>query len=134
MADILKVKVVTPEGACVREDARSFTARSEVGEFCMLPNHQPILAALTPGKVVVERPGGEKVVYAIDGGFLEGGVDHANVIVGRCVAAADVEKAAIESEVDALTARLDALAESDPTRLEVSEALGWAKARREICE
>jgi F-type H+-transporting ATPase subunit epsilon len=133
MAEMLHVKIVTPEGGRAEEDARSLTATSEVGEFCMLPNHQPILAALTPGKVVVERAVGDKIVYVIDGGFLEGGMDHVNVIAGRCMAAADVERAAVESEVDALSARLDALPEGDPARVETEGALDWAKARRDAC-
>jgi len=90
MADTLRLRVVTPEGSRVDEEAASVTVRSEVGELCLLPQHRPILAALLPGRLVLERAGGEREIFAIDRGFLEGGPDCANVITERCVGAGEL--------------------------------------------
>jgi ATP synthase F1 epsilon subunit len=130
----LELKVVTPQGAVVGETVESVTARSDLGEFCVLPMHRLILAALEPGRLLVQREGGEKVTYAIDKGFLEGGPDHANVITARCVEATDVDAAEVEAEIEELQKQLDEMEITDPKRPGTIEALEWAKAKQSVVE
>lgn len=131
MAAVFRLKVVTPSGGIFDDDVAAVTARSEVGEFCMLPEHCRILTALEPGRLLVARSEGAVEAYVVDEGFLEGGADHANVIVGRCVAVADIDEAAVKKEADELRAALAPLAEDDPEGVELRRALAWAEARAE---
>jgi len=129
MSDAFRLTVVTPAGGVFDDDVAAVTARSEVGEFCMLPEHCRLLTALEPGKLVVQRKDGAFETFVIDEGFLEGGADHASVIVQRCVAVGDIDEAAVKREVEAIRAALARLAEEDPERAEQARALRWAEAR-----
>jgi len=129
MSDVFRLTVVTPAGGVFDDDVAAVTTRSEVGEFCMLPEHSRLLTALEPGKLVVARRDGAALTYVIDEGFLEGGADHASVIVQRCVAVGDIDEAAVKREVEAIRAALAPLAEEDPERAEQARDLKWAEAR-----
>jgi F-type H+-transporting ATPase subunit epsilon len=133
MAETLKLKVVTPEGAVVDEDVAGVTARSDLGEFSVLPQHRLILAALEPGRLIVERPdGGSSTTYAVDKGFLEGGPDHANVITQRCVDPEDIDAEAVAAEVEELQQQLDQMEITDPKRDGVADSLAWARAQLSV--
>ncbi len=58
MGENLRLRVVTPNGPVLDEEAIAVTACSELGEFCVLPEHRPILSALSVGRLVVEHPEG----------------------------------------------------------------------------
>jgi F-type H+-transporting ATPase subunit epsilon len=131
MADAFRLKVVTPTGGVFDEDVAAVTVRSEVGEFCVLPEHCRILAALEPGRMLVAAKDGSSAAFAIAEGFLEGGADHVNVIVQQCVASSDIDEADVKREFDRLSSSLASLAEGDPERTERSLALRWAEARLE---
>ncbi len=131
MAEAFRLKVVTPSGGVYDENVAAVTVRSEVGEFCMLPGHCRILAALEPGRMLIAANDGGSASYAIDEGFLEGGADHVNVIIQRCVPVAEIDEAAVRREADALASALVGMSEEDPERAERALALRWAEARLE---
>jgi F-type H+-transporting ATPase subunit epsilon len=124
----IDLEVVTPAGRAVREQVASVTAISEVGEFCVLPEHRPILAALRAGRLAFDR-GGEIAIYAVDRGFLAGGPDHVSIITERCAAAADIDRNEVERELADLGGRLAALPEDDQARPALESDLAWARAR-----
>jgi ATP synthase F1 epsilon subunit len=128
----LELKVVTPQGPVVGETVEAVTARSDLGEFCVLPMHRLILAALEPGRLLVKSQGGEVAVYAIDKGFLEGGPDHANVITARCVEADDVVEAEVLAELEELQQQLDEMEIDDPKREGVLDSYQWARAKQSV--
>jgi ATP synthase F1 epsilon subunit len=129
MSGGFRLRVVTPGGGVYDDDVAAVTARSEVGEFCMLPEHCRLLTALEPGKLVVARKDGAVEAFVIDEGFLEGGEDHANVIVQSCIPVGDIEEAAVKREAEELRAAIAQLAEEDPDRAEKARALRWAEVR-----
>lgn len=130
MAESFRLKVVTPAGGVFDDDVASVTTRSEVGEFCMLPEHSRLLTALEPGRLVITRKDGAVESYVIDEGFLEGGADHASVIVQQCVAVAEIDEAAVKREADALRAEVAKLGEEGGSdRAELERSLRWAEAR-----
>jgi len=70
----LQLDVVTPTGSVLSVKVDSVQAPSVEGEFGVLPNHLPLLAALKCGLLVWEVEGKRKVA-AIGPGFVEGGPD-----------------------------------------------------------
>ena len=74
----LQVALVTPERQVARIEVDMVTAPSVQGEVGILPDHQPLLATLEEGPVLM-KAGNKTEIYAISGGFLE--VDRDNVIV-----------------------------------------------------
>ena len=132
MADGLDLKVVTPKGSLIDAKVASFTGCSELGEFCILPEHRPLMASLTAGRMIVQLQGGEEMTYALDRGFLEAGLDHVNVITEQCLVAEDLDKAEITREMEELEAELKDLDQRSLEAVELLQKLDWAKVRLSI--
>lgn len=126
MADELRLQVVTPKGSFVDAKVVSVTTRSDVGELTMLPGHRPILASLKPGPLYFVDGLGEKGVFVVDRGFLEGGPDHAHVVTERCIAVADIDAEAVKKQVEELEREPEA--DADTRNLIEIE---WAQAQLE---
>jgi F-type H+-transporting ATPase subunit epsilon len=82
MATTMKVSIVSPEEAVWEGEAELVIARSPEGEFGIMYNHIPFLAALVPGAVTVVS-GATREAFLVTGGFLEasGDGDEYHVIV-----------------------------------------------------
>ena len=135
MSTDLRLRVVTPSGPVVDISASSITACSDVGEFCVLPEHRPILAALKPGRFMFES-GGENRIYVMDVGFFEGGMDHANVMTQHCVPLSTVLSMVedLRHERDELTGELAALEDDSPARTTLSSRLQWVEAQLTVAQ
>ncbi|MBN2340900.1 MAG: ATP synthase F1 subunit epsilon [Deltaproteobacteria bacterium] len=129
-ADV-RLKVVTPSGPVIDETVRSITACSEVGEFCVLPEHRPILASLKAGRLMFERDG-ETKVFATDAGFFEGGPDHVHVMTQHCVAKEDVISDEVQTQLAELQQKLNSLSEDSAERLPVEASIAWCEAQIRI--
>jgi F-type H+-transporting ATPase subunit epsilon len=132
MVEMLRLKVVTPKGSQFNEDVLSFTARSELGEFCILPNHRPLLSTLIPGRMIAERQDGTTGLFALNGGFLEAGTDHVNVITETCVAQEKLDKGALTAELKDLEQKLDDTEIDTLERRELESEINWTRARIEV--
>jgi F-type H+-transporting ATPase subunit epsilon len=134
MAEDLKVKVVTPQGSLLDEKASAFTARSDLGEFCILPNHRPIMTALAVGCMVIEFQQGTKAEYALDRGFLEAGEDHVNVVTEQCIPKEKLDGVALSKERAELEQKLAQMDLGAPEAQDLIRALKWAEMRLEIAD
>ena len=78
----MEVSIVSPEKELWRGDADLVIGRSPEGEFGIMQDHIPFLAALVPGAVTVVSGEGREVFF-VPGGFLEasGSGDDYHVIV-----------------------------------------------------
>jgi F-type H+-transporting ATPase subunit epsilon len=70
MATPMSVSIVSAEEEVWRGEGEMVVARSPEGEFAILHNHIPFLAALVPGRVAIVS-GNERAEYFVAGGFLE---------------------------------------------------------------
>ena len=70
MAATLTIEVVTPERYVLSEEANSVVIPGELGEFEVLPDHLPMLAAIKEGTLLL-RTGDEEVAYFVGRGFVE---------------------------------------------------------------
>lgn len=96
MATPFSVSVVTPEEAIFSGEAELVIARSPEGEFGIMNNHVPFLAALVPGLVTIVA-GGNRESYIVPGGFLEASGDadgyHVIVLADDATEAGDIDAA-----------------------------------------
>ncbi len=135
MGEILRLRVVTPDGPSLDEEVTAVTACSEQrGEFCVLPEHRPILAALGAGRLVATRPDGGSDEFVTDSGFFEGGPSHVNVITQRCVRVSDIDLSEVTEEIEEIEKELSGLEFGDAARGELDVNLGWARARRDAVD
>lgn len=111
MATPMSVSIVTPEEEVWRGDAELVIARSPEGEFGIMHNHIPFLAALVPGAVTVVS-GGSREVFVVPGGFLEAsGSDegyHVIVLADDAEAASGASADEIKQRIAEAQARRDA--------------------------
>ncbi|UCC61616.1 MAG: F0F1 ATP synthase subunit epsilon [Anaerolineae bacterium] len=68
--ETIRCEIVTVERLVYEDDVDSVTAPAVMGEIQVLPHHAPLITALDPGELVVEK-GGEAEYFAIGGGYLE---------------------------------------------------------------
>lgn len=64
------VDIVTPESVVWSGDANFLVAKTVEGEIGILTDHEPLMAALSTGAVVVEA-GDERITVGTHGGFLQ---------------------------------------------------------------
>ncbi|HEY0258369.1 MAG TPA: F0F1 ATP synthase subunit epsilon [Lacisediminihabitans sp.] len=83
MAD-LDVSVVSADQQVWTGTASMIVARTTEGEIGVLPDHEPLLAILTPGEIRITDTEGGRLTAKADNGFLS--VEHNRVtIVARHV-------------------------------------------------
>ena len=108
MAKRFHVDVVSPEETVWSGEAEFLVARTTEGELGVLADHEPLMAALTTGAVIVED-GSERTTIGVHGGFLqvlanqvtlltdraqvaEGGREHAAELAGELRRLSDEEE------------------------------------------
>ncbi|MDH4118407.1 MAG: F0F1 ATP synthase subunit epsilon [Acidimicrobiia bacterium] len=70
MAKSFQVDVVSPESTVWSGEAEFVVARTTEGEIGILADHEPLMAALTTGAVIIEH-GNSKTTVGVHGGFLQ---------------------------------------------------------------
>lgn len=128
----LQLDVVTPTGSVLSAKVDSVQAPSVEGEFGVLPNHLPLLAALKCGLLVWEV-GGVKKVAAIGPGFVEGGPDKVLLLTDLFATPAEIKPDAVRAELVKAEEALKAFDElyEGPEYNELQRNVDWAHARLE---
>lgn len=89
---MIEINVVTPEGQLFSEQADMIIARNEEGEMAILKDHLPIVVAIDPGYIRLQRD--DKDLYiTIVGGFLEFSNNLVSVIAQEAEIGRDPENA-----------------------------------------
>ncbi len=134
MADAkqLQLDVVTPTGAVLSQRVDSVQAPSVQGEFGVLPEHLPLLAALKSGLLVWEV-NGKRHVAAIGPGFVEGGPDKVLLLTDVFASPDQIKPEAVRKELAEAEAALKAFGEfyEGPDYNELQRDIDWAQARLE---
>ena len=68
---LLQLEVVAPDHQALSVEAQSVVVRTPEGEIGFLPNHTPLIAALTPEIVRYVDAAGQKGYIFVGGGFVE---------------------------------------------------------------
>ena len=111
MATPMQVSIVSPEEAVWEGEAELVIARSPEGEFGIMYNHIPFLAALVPGTVTVVT-GASREVFLVTGGFLEANGDgndyHVIVLADDAEATGEITAEEIKQRIEEMRRRQDA--------------------------
>ncbi|MEM7138327.1 MAG: ATP synthase F1 subunit epsilon [Myxococcota bacterium] len=131
-AEKLQLDVVTPTGAVLSAKVDSVQAPSVNGEFGVLPNHLPLLAALKCGLLVWEV-GGEKQLAAIGPGFVEGGPDKVLLLTDLFATPDQISPDDVRAELAEAEEALKGFDElyEGPEFNELQREVDWAHARLE---
>lgn len=114
MAEIA-AQLVSVERALWTGTATSVTAQTTEGEIGVLPGHEPLLGQLVENGVVTIRTNdGEKLVAAVQGGFLSVSSDKITILADSASWAREVDVADAQSRAKSAEDERDkALAESE---------------------
>lgn len=111
----LKLEIVTPEEKIYSEDVDMVTLPGSEGEFGVFPKHVPLLTALKPGELRVQKNGRETFL-AVGEGFVEVKADGVSVLTDMALDADKIDTAAAEAAVE----RAKAAMKEDHTAEEVA--------------
>lgn len=116
MATPMQVSIVSPEEAIWEGEAELVIARSPEGEFGIMHNHIPFLAALVPGTVTVVS-GSTREVFLVTGGFLEANGDgneyHVIVLADDAEATGEITAEEIKQRIAEIKRQQDADRDSE---------------------
>ena len=91
----VKLDIVTAEQLVYSDDVDIVVAPGIDGELAVLPHHAPLMTMLKPGELLV-RKGGEEILMAITGGFLEVRPDRVTILADAAERAEDIDAARAE--------------------------------------
>ena len=128
----LQLDVVTPSGSALSIQVAAVQAPSVAGEFGVLPNHLPLLAALKCGLLVWEVDG-KRNIAAIGPGFVEGGPDKVLLLTDLFESPEEIKPDAVREELAKAEVALKAFDElyEGPEYSELQRNVDWAHARLE---
>jgi F-type H+-transporting ATPase subunit epsilon len=98
-------ELLTLGGAKWRGQAASVQLMTVDGQLGILPHHEPLVAQVVGGPVVVRPVRGEEQVFATYGGLLEVTAEHVRVLADE----ADLASELVESEIEAALKRAQEL-------------------------
>ncbi len=126
----LQLDVVTPAGSALSVKVDSVQAPSVEGEFGVLPNHLPLLAALKCGLLVWEVEG-RRNIAAIGPGFVEAGPDKVLLLTDLYATPEEIKPADVRQELTKAEAALKGFDElyEGPEYTELQRDVDWAIAR-----
>lgn len=126
----LQLDVVTPAGSALSVKVDSVQAPSVEGEFGVLPNHLPLLAALKCGLLVWEVEG-RRNIAAIGSGFVEAGPDKVLLLTDLYATPEEIKPADVRQELTKAEAALKGFDElyEGPEYTELQRDVDWAIAR-----
>jgi F-type H+-transporting ATPase subunit epsilon len=127
----LQLEIVSPSGRVFQGDVTGVQAPGVEGSFEVLFNHAPMISAFEVGSIRVSVPGGEPIVFATSGGFLEVLANHVSVLAESAELGSEID---IERAQKAEERALKRLEESggDADRVRASAALERARNRTRV--
>jgi F-type H+-transporting ATPase subunit epsilon len=133
MADTIALEIVTPDGLKLKEAVNELTAPSVEGEFGVLPQHRPMLAALATG-IVTYTQNGKSESVAVGPGFVEVAADKALLLTDRFIRKEDIDAVRTRLDLKEADDQLDAF-KGDPSTAEYTELVereAWAAVQLEL--
>ena len=117
MANTIHIDIVSAEGEVYSGEATMVFAPAAGGEIGIAPRHAPLLAALKPGEVRVQTPGGEELLFWVGGGGIEVQPHKVTILADTAARAKDLDEAAAlaakQKAEEALRDRVGTISEAE---------------------
>lgn len=97
--ETIKCEIVTVERLVYEDEVDSVTAPAVKGEIQVLPEHTPLITALSAGELVVTKSG-ETEYFAIGGGYLEVLANKVTVMADTAERADEIDEARAQAARD----------------------------------
>ena len=119
MAGTFTLQIVTPEREVFNSAVASVRLPGMNGEFGVLRNHAPLIAALQPGEVEIRDDASNEHVFAIGGGFFQVSENQAMLLADSAIEPGAIDlarEAEIEREARRTTFRTNGAGLRERTR------------------
>ena len=93
----IRCDIVSAEAEIFQGEATLVVATGELGELGIAPRHAPLITRLKPGKVVVTRPDGSVLDFAIGGGILEVQPQVVTILADTAIRADEIDEAKVRA-------------------------------------
>ncbi len=130
---MLDVVVVSPARPVYEGRAKGLRVPSAEGQLGIQPKHADLVAALGVGELKIEREDGKTDAFAVWGGFLKVGGTKVTVLVDRAEKAAEIDKAAVQKELEETKKALRA-PKSDESYTQLMEQRAWCQSRIRVAD
>ena len=131
MANILRLRLVTPERLLLDEEVDEVTAPGTVGEFGVFPNHTTFLSSLQPGRLAYKQ-GGQSQSLAVSDGFAEVVDNLMTVLCTEAAYANEIDAAQAQEAVREAEASLSNLSPDDAGFEDAQHTLRLAQVRLDV--
>ena len=125
------VSVVTQVKKILEQEAGYLRLRTSEGDIGILPNHAPLVAELSMGKMEIESPNKDRRdIYFLSGGFLEISNNQATIIADEIFSIEEIDVESERTLVDNLKKELEKL-ETDEEKKKLQKKLKISLAKIE---
>ncbi|MCY4388831.1 MAG: F0F1 ATP synthase subunit epsilon [Desulfurellaceae bacterium] len=131
MADILHLRLVTPERLLLDEEVDEVTAPGMVGEFGVFPDHATFLSSLQPGRLSYKQNGHTQSL-AVSDGFAEVMDNLMTVLCTEAAYANEIDAAQAQEAVREAEAALSTLSPTDAGFEDAQNTLRLAQVRLDV--
>ena len=131
MADILRLRLVTPERLLLDEEVDEVTAPGTVGEFGVFPDHATFLSSLQPGRLSYKQNGQTRSL-AVSNGFAEVVDNLMTVLCTEAAYANEIDAARAQEAVREAEAALGNLSPTDAGFEDAHNTLRLAQVRLDV--
>jgi len=84
--ELMKLEIITPNGAIFDAEVKQVTLPGAEGEFGVLAKHATLVSLLDTGVIVIEKTDGTEVAVAINSGYVKVDEEKTTCIVDGAVA------------------------------------------------
>jgi F-type H+-transporting ATPase subunit epsilon len=91
----LHLEIVTAERVVMSDDVDMINVPGSDGRLGVLPRHEPLLTTLQPGEMTIIKKG-ERIPFAISGGFMEVLPDRVTILADTVERADEIDEAKAE--------------------------------------
>lgn len=106
MSKLLTAQILTPTGALFSGEVEAILVPGSEGAFEILHQHAPIVSVLGIGKIRVTKPGGEVLLFAVSGGFVEASDNLVTVLAEKATAPEDIHPEDVQKQRSEVKERL----------------------------
>lgn len=116
MADKTKFELVSPERLLASLDVDMVVVPGTEGDFGVMAGHAPVISTLRIGTIDVWNGGAVTDRIFVAGGFAEASAERVTVLADEATRIADIDKAVVGKEIEALRAKLGAATDDGERR------------------
>ena len=93
-------ELVAPEKLVYSGEVESVVIPGTEGEFTVLKDHAPLISAIRPGVIVVEKTAAAKLRFYVRGGFAEVAPSGLTILADQALPLEEVDAAKLDAEIE----------------------------------